>query len=378
MLRFDLFARTLMELMKRIFERRTGLLLLSLLLSSCGGSSNSSLELLARLPLDGDVTDVWGYVDPASGKEYALVGFGNFRPAGDPVSGIHIVDVSDPRNPVRVASVTDVAGFDVKVWRNYAYVVSGNGLNGDGGIVDLTDPENPQTVGFFKSAHNIFITPGGRMFAETQREPRIIYDLNPDPKAPLQLWKGGSDGHDAAVIGNRWYDFGADGSTNIFDVSNPSAPRLLGSINSPNIAFHHSGWPTEDGNFLFITDEVADIAQLPFDFTIWDIRDPENPEFVTGFDDAATAHNLYIRGEFAYVSYYHAGFRIFDISDPRNPRIEQEFDTSTLSGPGFGGAFGVYPFAPSGNIYVSDGETGLHIFSFRKGNLTNQSNPLAP
>jgi len=356
---------------------------LALVTFSCGGGDGDGNEtpefaLLSRLPLAGALTDVWGYVDAVTGKEYALVGFGLFLSAADTNGGIHIVDVTDPRNPVRVASVKDVAGFDVKVWQNYAYTVTGRGDDGNGKIVDLTNPANPQTVGFFKSAHNLFITPGGLMVAATQREPQIIYELNSDPRAPRQLWKGGSDGHDAAVIGDRLYLFGADGPTNIFDISNPSAPQLLGSISSPLIAFQHSGWPTEDGNFLFITDELADLRGKTSDFTVWDISDLGNPEMVGGFSDEATVHNLYIIGDFAYVSYYHAGFRIFDVSDPRNPTIAEEFDTSTRTGPGFDGAFGVYPFAPSGTIYVSDEQTGLHLFAFARGNLANQSNPVTP
>ncbi|MFQ5651262.1 MAG: LVIVD repeat-containing protein [bacterium] len=356
------------------------LLTMFLLTFSCSGDDDDvspSLQRLSNLPLSGGLTDVWGYVDSA-GKEYAIVGFGGFTAGGSPNSGFYIIDVSNPRSPEQVAKLTTVPGFDVKVWQHYVYAVDGGGV-GQGGIVDISDVRNPRRVGEFASSHNIFIAENGLMYLQTQNQPLRILDLNPDPVNPSLVWKGGNDGHDAAVIGQRLYDFGAFGSTNIFDVSNPANPVLLAAIDSPTISFHHSGWPTEDARFLFICDELADLNGRPSDFTVWDISDVDNPEQVGGFADAdATVHNLYVIGQFAYVSYYHAGLRIFDVSNPSAPTIAQEFDTSTGRGSGFGGAFGVYPFAPSGTIYVSDTQSGLHVFSFAGRGLNSSSSPIAP
>lgn len=347
-------------------------------LSCSSGDDGPELRRLANLRLQGGLTDVWGYVDSNTAREYAIVGFGGFLPGENPNSGFYIVDVSDARNPEQVAVITSVPGFDVKVWQNYVYCVDGGGVQ-PGAIVDISDVSAPVAVGSFRSSHNIFISADGFMYLETQFQPLRIYDLNDDPENPRLIWQGGTDGHDAAVIDNRWYDFGAFGTTNIFDVTNPANPLLLAAINSPDISFHHSGWPTEDGNFLFICDELADREQRPSDFTVWDISDLDDPTMVGGFSDpTATVHNLYVIGDFAYVSYYTAGFRIFDVSEPGEPQIVKEFDTSDASGAGFDGAFGVYPFAPSGHILVSDSQSGLHVFSFSELTSDNNANPLAP
>ena len=69
-------------------------------------------------------SDVWGYVDANTGKEYALIGG-----LGQGTRVMNIVDVSDPAVPVLTASI-DVPGFDMKVWRNYAYTVTGGGDQG--------------------------------------------------------------------------------------------------------------------------------------------------------------------------------------------------------------------------------------------------------
>ena len=84
-------------------------------------------------------------------------------------------------------------------------------------------------------------------------------------------------------------------------------------------------------------------------------------------DSTATVHNLYILDDLAYVSYYSAGFRLYDVSDPTMPRLLDEFDTApTDTGAGFSGAWGVYPFMPSGHIYVSDRTGGLYVFTLER------------
>jgi hypothetical protein len=67
------------------------------------------------------------------------------------------------------------------------------------------------------------------------------------------------------------------------------------------------------------------------------------------------------------VSYYSAGFRTFDVSDPSSPVILDEYDTSLTSGNGFMGAFGVYPWLPSGRVLVSDWDNGVYIFEVDTG-----------
>lgn len=315
--------------------------------------STGLIRMLGRLPIPNiGTTDIWGYYDENTEREYALLG-------GQPNGGISIVDVTDPGKPELVSQVLNVPGFDVKSWSHYAYSVNG-GSNGLGGIVDLSDPRNPQTVGTFPSSHNIFITDDGYMISEVSGI--RIFDLNPDPLNPRLLWSRGGDGHDASVIGQYLYDFHGRDGTYIYDFSTPSRPNLISSIFDPGIQNNHSGWTSPDGNYLYICDELSNHPSP--DVVVYDISDLQNPQRVGGFGDPnATIHNLFVVNNYIVTSYYTAGFKVFDISDPAAPVLADQFDTSPASGPGFDGTWGVYPFAPSGNIYVSDQETGLYIFS---------------
>ncbi len=298
--------------------------------------------------------DIWGYEDAATGSEYAVIG----HRGGS--GGVSIYNVDDPYNPSFISFVDSVTGFDVKVWDHYIYTTGGNSV-----IIDIADINNPVVVGAFPYAHNIFIDDQGFMYAECPK--LTIYDLNIDPIQPTIAWvdtSSFSGCHDATVIGDRLFDFhGVDG-TFIYDVTDRYNPVFLNIIDRPTISYHHSGWTSEDGNYLYIADEGA--KNLTPDITIWDISDIVNPVFKGGITDTtATVHNVYVIGNFAYVSYYTAGIKVFDITDPENPVLAGEYDTiPSKSGEGFDGAFGIYPFTSSGTVYVSDMTSGLHIFSF--------------
>jgi len=315
------------------------------------------LELLGHIDvLPGRfITDVWGYVDEENNKEYAIIGS---------YTGIEIIDVTDPSNLQQVYFSSELPGFDMKVWQNYLYLVTGSGGALLGKILDISDPSNPQLAGSFNSAHNIFISDDGYLYAEFPG--LVVYNLNNTPESPELVFNDGTQqGHDAAVIGNILFDFHGN-ATNIYEISAADnfSLNLLGSINDLLIEYHHSGWITNDGKYLFICDELANHPTA--DITVWDISNFSEPVKVDEYADPdATVHNLYIIDNYAYVSYYTAGLRIFDVSDPENIEVAAHYDTSPQSGEGFDGAFGVYPFLPSKNILVSD-QTGLYVFRFHK------------
>ncbi len=299
-------------------------------------------------------SDVWGYTDNSSGREYALIG----ALSGDT---IYVVDATDPAAPALAAKI-QVPSFDFKTWGRFVYTVTGRGDGGAnlGRIVDLSDPTAPAVVGAFPSSHNVTI--GARGFMYLEGPGLRVFDLNGDPLRPRLIWStNGVPGHDATVVGDRLYDFHGDG-TSIYDIRERARPRLLGQLAHPAINYYHSGWPTSDGRFLLMTDELAKGSTA--DVTIWDISQVDDPVLVSSINDLqSTVHNVAIVGDLAFMSYYTAGFRVYDVTDPAQPALAFEHDTSVLSGESWLGAFGVYPFAPSGHVYVSDMQTGLHIFS---------------
>lgn len=301
-------------------------------------------------------SEIWGWVDPSTNIEYAILG---------EWSGghVHIIDVSDPTAPFIESTISNVPGFDLKVWDHYLYLVDGNGSGNDGEIWDIEDPSNPVFKNTFNSGHNIHIDSQGYLYNEFVG--LRIYDLNPDPTNPTLVWSGGAEGHDALVEGNRLFDFHGTSGTFIWDITDRSAPVLLGSIgNGQGIVYHHSGVVSADGNYLYINDELS-VHPQP-DILVYDISTPATPVFVDAFAaPQATVHNTFRIGNYVYASYYTSGFRVFDVSDPLSISQVDRWDTSILSGEQvWSGCWGVYPYAPSGVLYVSDIESGLFLFRF--------------
>ncbi len=312
-------------------------------------------------------TDLWFWSHPSNGKSYVL--------SGNNASGMHIIDVTDPTNPVQVTVVNTVPRYDIKTRGNLVYSVDGL-PNGAGGILDISNPASPQVVGSFVGGHNLWIDSKGFMFVAL---PGIkCYDLNPNPKAPALVWSVDSqDGHDCWVRGDVLFDFRGYAGTFIYNVTDRYHPQLVGSITDPNIVFHHEGRLSTNGRYLYLCDEFA-TSPKP-DITIWDLANINNIVQVGSINDPnATVHYCYVVGNTLATAYYTAGCKLFDITNPTQPVLIDSYDTSPLSGEGvFEGAYGCYPFGPGGTIYVNDRPNGLFVFRFDYATGVERTPPAA-
>ncbi len=136
------------------------------------------------LSYDSEGSDVWGWKNPATGVEYALVGLN---------SGFSVVDLSSPQNPTESFFISGVNSTwrDIKTFGNHAYITT----EGGGGllIVDLTDltgQTHTYYTGSFSSAHNIYIDENGVAYifgADVGNGGAIFLDVATDPMNPAYL-----------------------------------------------------------------------------------------------------------------------------------------------------------------------------------------------
>ena len=309
---------------------------------------------------------VWGYHD--KGKEYALVGT---------YDGISIVDVTEPTTPKEIHFIPTVNSVwkDIQTHKNYAYVVHGiyNGQWSDADgllIIDLNTlgKEKVDIYRFqtpeYQTAHNIFIdttTSRAYLFGGQERGGALILDLSKDPKKPTVL--GSYDGtylHDGYVRNNILYGCAdKNGRFIVVNVSDPEHPKEVNSAETPNRTTHNA-WLSDDSNTLFTTDE-----KLSAFITSFDISDVKNIQLLgkvrTEDYQSAVPHNATVVGDFIFSSYYNQGMKIFDASFPENMIEVASYSTCDGSMGQFDGAWGIYPYLPSGNILVSDMNTGLHV-----------------
>ena len=125
--------------------------------------------------------------------------------------------------------------------------------------------------------------------------------------------------------------------------------------------FTHNAWLTNDGRYLFTTDEVPG---RPLEG--WDLRDPFAPRKVTEFIAApgSIPHNVLIDGSRLLVSHYTEGVQLLDIANPEQPRRLGFYDTYPGGPGGFNGAWGAYIFPGSNLIVVSDINGGLFVVQY--------------
>jgi hypothetical protein len=159
-------------------------------------------------------------------------------------------------------------------------------------------------------------------------------------------------------------DFNED-SLRLWDHADENQAIELGSSSYPDAEYTHSGWWSEDKQYVIVHDEL-DEQTHNFNTTlnIFDISSLSTPTLVGTWTGPTRAidHNGFVRGNRYYMSNYERGLTVLDITDPSDPIEVGFFDTYPVSdNAGFNGAWGVYPFLPSGNILVSDINSGLYI-----------------
>lgn len=330
--------------------------------------------------------DSWGWTDPDDGTEYAIICLNN---------GTAFFDITNPANPTYLGKLDSATGSsswrDVKVYNNYAFIVSDNNGNHGMQIFDLTKLRtvaNPpasftedQHYSGFGSAHNIVINEetgyaysvgnntfnGGPHFINIQ-----------DPMNPIAAGGYSGEGytHDAQVIvydgpdaehvGKEIFFGSNEDHVAIVDVTNKANPQLISTIAYPGIGYTHQGWLTEDRNYFLLGDEGDE-----FDFgfntrtVIFDVSDLDSPSFSFEYFGATPAvdHNGYVVGDTFYLANYSAGLRTMDISDLANQNMTETgyFDSyPSNNNANYNGSWNVYPFFASGNIVIS-GSNGFTL-----------------
>ena len=123
---------------------------------------------------------------------------------------------------------------------------------------------------------------------------------------------------------------------------------------------------------IFIQDELDEQNQgINTTLRALDISDLSNPSIAgiyTG-QTAAIDHNGFTLGNYYYMSNYRRGLSVIDVSDPTDMKDVALFDTFSVpadNSANFNGAWGTYPYFPSGNIIVSDIEYGLFVLKLNE------------
>jgi choice-of-anchor B domain-containing protein len=333
------------------------------------------------------IADVWGWVDPETEKEYALLGS---------TRGVQILDVTDPREPVYLGNIlgkgeTALIWQEIEILNDHLYAVcdlSPCGLQ----IFDLSRLRGveaalpvwrPDVVVPIGSAHSIDSNPetnhifvnGGGVAVGTP----VIFDVT-QPLAPVPVGAMTDDGYthdslcrnyhgpDKKYKGNEiCFNFNEDTVT-IYDVtSNPVQPVQLARETYELASYVHSGALSKDHKTLISTDEGDEGRfDLPSTLYIWDVSKLTAPKLIDTWvaKSMSIDHNVYSEKDALYHANYVNGFRILDLKNAHRGKLSEVayIDTVPFSDAAeFNGAWAAYPYLPSGNMLVGNMDGGLFI-----------------
>lgn len=339
------------------------------------------------------LNDMWGWTDPATGRDYVIVGRAD---------GVTFVDLGDPLHPRVLGELPTAAWWstwrDMKVHENHALVVSdanpGHGMQ----IFDLRVLRNVSSFTRFSAharyegfsdAHNLAVNEetGFAYAVGTETCGRGLHmidvsDLRDPTFAGCYAVPGTGrfgdgythdvqcvvyDGPDQDYAGREICVAANETHLVVVDVTEKAEPITISIATYPDAAYVHQGWFTEDRRYFLQNDELD---EGPTRTMIWDVADLDDPIKIGEHVGAshATDHNLFIRGNLAYLSNYAAGLHVLDISDPVAP-VEVAF-LDTVPGnddTGFLGSWSSYPYFESGIIVTSSAEEGLFVLKVAPG-----------
>ncbi len=318
--------------------------------------------------------NIWGYVAP-NGKEYALLGCN---------SGTSIVDCSIPQAPVERAFIPGANSTwrELNTYQQHCYVCTEAGGQGIQ-VIDLTNPDAPFLAGTFGQAqfnncHTITCdTQTGRIYCNGTNNGTAVFDASVNRVNPTFIGYMTPSGN-----ANYFHDFHTrngfgyasmiyNGLLRIYDLS--TWPGTAISSTATPSTFTHNAWTNAQSTVCVTTDERAGSFVKFFDIT--------NKAAPIGLSQYTTnpnsiPHNAYIIGNLCHVSWYTEGYILLDITNPSSPVEVASYDTWPGASGGFNGAWGVYPFQPSGNIYILDISTGLYIVRPQLTDMTIAHVPL--
>ncbi|NAY92154.1 hypothetical protein GTQ34_09500 [Muricauda sp. JGD-17] len=316
----------------------------------------SSVDIVAPLPIE-ESGKVYTY------KDYIFV--------NDRYQGIHVIDNSNPEQPVKIAFIKIPGNVDISVKNNYLYADSLMDLV----VLDISDINGISQVNRLENVlyNNIFWPFEADIIEsenydyeneiligwETTTERRLISEVEQrndwsqfDDLALAEAANdvGAGQGGSLArfkIVADYLYAVDSH-NINVFNISDLENPQDLEDV--------YAGFDIETifnhGNHLFLGSMRG--------MYIYDITDPAVPTFVSEFQHGTACDPVVVDGDYAYVTLrggngcgaLESGLFIVDISDIENPELAISYPMDEPYGLGI----------QNEKIFVCDGASGLKVY----------------
>ncbi|TFG40108.1 MAG: hypothetical protein E4H44_00785, partial [Candidatus Aminicenantes bacterium] len=247
--------------------------------------------------------------------------------------GLAVVDVSDPRTPIQVGFVMTGDALDLAVHGELVLVVAGFG-----GLlaIDVAEPRKPRVVWDYPTtaAAVEVLTHDGVAYLLGDGGVVAIDLVGPQVPSVVSRFVEDRQPEALALDGNRLFVTGFDRGLDVIDISNPSAPVVLGRASGSA----SSGWHID------VEDGLAAVANGQL--YLLDVADPTQPTFLASLETPGEAMASIVRDRKIFVSDGSSGVSVVDVADPSRPliidqwvtgvgpaRVEREGDLVVVAGP---------------------------------------------
>jgi hypothetical protein len=221
---------------------------------------------------------------------------GTMAYVADAIEGLFIVDISDPTAPSLVGQLAGPFNC-VDVVGSFAYV-AGFAF----GVVDVSNPASPTLVGSFAASVNAIKVVGSLAFAVNGAGLQILDVSNPAAITEISTVTGVSNAGALTLTGSRVY-IGSQNDVLAVDVSNPTAPVVLGQFVSGNGFSVSPFGMVSKGSFLYL-------GRSSTGFKVVDTRKPEAMVEIDNAASLALVMGLDFNKRFLYAADSEAGVMI--------------------------------------------------------------------
>jgi hypothetical protein len=295
-----------------------------------------------------------GAVDtPGSAYDVAIAAAHAY--VADNMSGLQIVDVSLPGDPVWVGSVdTPGSARAVALLGQIAFVADGQaGLQ----IVDVSDPVSPVVIGTAPTeafAQDVAVAGHLACLAVSGAGLQIFDITNPAQPLPLGTCDTEDWAQSLAITGSWACVADGNGGLQVVDISDPSHCSLAGSLTTAGYA----RGVAITGNYVLMACGNAGLQVIS-------LNNPAQPSLLGQLLLPGEARAIAVSESYALVASGASGLFVIDINHPTSPRLLGGYDSS-------GGGYGIA--AQNLHAYLADGAEGLQVVTLDPAGFDTTAN----
>jgi hypothetical protein len=234
--------------------------------------------------------------------------------------GIQVVDLSDPSD-LKVVHTLNTATYinAVDIHGEYAFLGSNHSSVGLKGvyIIDISTISSPKIAGSLDLSQALYSLRVKEEYAYAiSGEGNIITLDVRDPLSPTVTSMVSSNAHKVVIFGQ--YLLACGGSLEIYDISRPAEPTLVGQFSGIDVIKGAAGYQ-----------DYILIGQANGSFGVVDVSTPEEPKSVYN-EPMFVSNHIAIFGDYALSPQPDSGIAIIDISQPKQPKMVGHVETIEL------------------------------------------------